>query len=156
VVVKKPQTTHLTRFCHKKRRFLLSEFNRRKGSIRHSIATTCLRDDRDVFALHNLLGHPDFTMVKHYIPVPAFRNDKNTLLARTLLAGIRSQNAQPSFVLKSGTSDMNIVGPRWNCPMVAYGPGDSSLDHTPQEHVSLAEYNNSVQVLAHAFDTLAR
>jgi LysW-gamma-L-lysine carboxypeptidase len=90
------------------------------------------------------------------IPVPAYRCDKNTPLVRALLAGIRSQNASPGFVVKSGTSDMNIVGPRWNCPMVAYGPGDSSLDHTPQEHLSLAEYNNSVDVLAHALDALAR
>jgi len=90
------------------------------------------------------------------IPVPAYRCEKNTPLVRAFLAGIRSQNAQPGFVVKSGTSDMNIVGPRWNCPLVAYGPGESSLDHTPQEHLSLADYASAVAVLAHALDTLAR
>jgi LysW-gamma-L-lysine carboxypeptidase len=84
------------------------------------------------------------------IPVPAYRSEKNTPLVRGFLAGIRAQNGQPGFVLKSGTSDMNTVGPRWSCPMVAYGPGDSALDHTPQEHISLADYQNAVQVLAHA------
>jgi len=74
---------------------------------------------------------------------------------RAFLAGIRAQNAQPGFVRKSGTSDMNIVGPRWNCPTVAYGPGDSVLDHTPNEHLSLAEYQNAVQVLAHALRVLS-
>jgi len=29
--------------------------------------------------------------------------------------------------IKTGTSDMNIVGPIWKCPIVAYGPGDSRL-----------------------------
>lgn len=90
------------------------------------------------------------------IPVPAYRGEKNTPLVRAFLAGIRSQNAQPGFVVKSGTSDMNIVGPRWNCPMVAYGPGDSSLDHTPNEHLSLREYRTAVQVLAHTLEVLSR
>ena len=39
--------------------------------------------------------------------------------------------AQPGFVVKTGTSDMNVVAPIWQCPIVAYGPGDSALDHTP-------------------------
>jgi LysW-gamma-L-lysine carboxypeptidase len=89
------------------------------------------------------------------IPVPAYRSEKNTPLVRGFLAGIRAQNGQPGFVLKSGTSDMNIVGPRWNCPMVAYGPGDSTLDHTPQEHLSLADCRNAVQVLAHALKAVS-
>jgi LysW-gamma-L-lysine carboxypeptidase len=51
-------------------------------------------------------------------------------------------------VVKTGTSDMNIVAPVWNCPILAYGPGDSSLDHTPDEHILLSEYGLGVQVLA--------
>jgi LysW-gamma-L-lysine carboxypeptidase len=31
--------------------------------------------------------------------------------------------------------------------MVAYGPGDSTLDHTPEEHVEIAEYGRAVDVL---------
>jgi [amino group carrier protein]-lysine/ornithine hydrolase len=50
-------------------------------------------------------------------------------------------------LIKSGTADMNIVAPLWGCPAVAYGPGDSSLDHTPNEKLSLDDYNRSVQVL---------
>jgi LysW-gamma-L-lysine carboxypeptidase len=42
---------------------------------------------------------------------------------------------------------MNVVAPYWKCPMVAYGPGDSSLDHTPQEHVEIDEYRRSIDVL---------
>ena len=51
------------------------------------------------------------------------------------------------FVLKTGTSDMNVVGPAWGCPIVAYGSGDSSLDHTPHEHVPLEDYWRAVLVV---------
>ncbi len=27
----------------------------------------------------------------------------------------------PGFKLKTGTADMNLVGPAWNCPVIAYG-----------------------------------
>jgi LysW-gamma-L-lysine carboxypeptidase len=78
-----------------------------------------------------------------------FRVPKNTPLARAFLAAIREHGGQPRFVLKSGTSDMNVVGPIWGCPIVAYGPGDSSLDHTPREHLSLTEYEKAIKVLEH-------
>ncbi len=54
---------------------------------------------------------------------------------------------RPRFKHKTGTSDMNVVGPVWQCPILAYGPGDSSLDHTPDEHVELAELRQAVDVL---------
>jgi LysW-gamma-L-lysine carboxypeptidase len=51
-------------------------------------------------------------------------------------------------VVKTGTSDMNVVARAWpDMPILAYGPGDSSLDHTPQEHIELWEYFRSIQVL---------
>ena len=42
---------------------------------------------------------------------------------------------------------MNVVGPVWGQNIVAYGPGDSRLDHTPQEHIQLAEYSHAIDVL---------
>ena len=42
---------------------------------------------------------------------------------------------------------MNVVGPVWGQNIVAYGPGDSRLDHTPQEHIELAEYSHAIDVL---------
>ena len=43
---------------------------------------------------------------------------------------------------------MNVVAPEWpKTPFVAYGPGDSSLDHTPDEHIDLAEYGRAIDVL---------
>lgn len=77
----------------------------------------------------------------------AFRADKNTPLVRAFLKAIRAEGGTPRFQVKSGTSDMNVVGPVWNCPILAYGPGDSTLDHTPQEHVDLREYHQAIAVL---------
>ena len=87
---------------------------------------------------------------------PAWRSDRNNLLVRAFLAAIRevSPTSRPSFVVKSGTSDMNVVGPAWHCPILAYGPGDSSLDHTPNEHVNLHEYWQAILVLAQALRNL--
>jgi LysW-gamma-L-lysine carboxypeptidase len=35
-----------------------------------------------------------------------------------------------------------------------YGPGDSNLDHTPDEHISLEEYIRAVSVLKEALKSL--
>jgi LysW-gamma-L-lysine carboxypeptidase len=43
---------------------------------------------------------------------------------------------------------MNLVAPVWQCPTLAYGPGDSALDHTPQEHILVSEYQRAVRILA--------
>ena len=77
----------------------------------------------------------------------AYRAEKNTPLVRAFLAAIRAEGGKPGFTLKSGTSDMNIVAPLWHCQTVAYGPGDSTLDHTAQEHISIAEYLRSINIL---------
>lgn len=86
--------------------------------------------------------------------VPAWQCEKNTKLVRSFLHGIRSQGGEPCFVYKTGTADLNIVAPVWKCPAVVYGPGDSSLDHTPNEHISLEDYSKAVQVLSGALSKL--
>ena len=88
-------------------------------------------------------------------PVPAYRCEKNTPLVRSLLAGVRAAGGTPRFKVKTGTADMNVVGPAWRCQMAAYGPGDSSLDHTPTEHISLTEYGRAIESLANALGELA-
>lgn len=79
----------------------------------------------------------------------AWRGDRDNALTRSFLAAIRSVDggARPGFVVKTGTSDLNVVGPLWRCPIVAYGPGDSALDHTPGEHVPLDEYWQAIRVV---------
>ena len=84
----------------------------------------------------------------------AYRAEKNTPLVRAFLAAIRQHGGAPTFTVKSGTSDMNLTAPAWQCPTLAYGPGDSDLDHTPHEHVLLAEYQRAVHILADVLRTL--
>ncbi|HYI25294.1 MAG TPA: acetyl-lysine deacetylase, partial [Thermomicrobiales bacterium] len=76
-----------------------------------------------------------------------YRTGKQSKLVPPFLRGIREAGGTPRFTLKLGTSDMNVVGPVWMCPIVAYGPGDSSLDHTPDERIDLDEYLLAVRVL---------
>jgi LysW-gamma-L-lysine carboxypeptidase len=49
---------------------------------------------------------------------------------------------------------MNVYAKAWDCPMVTYGPGDSDLDHAPNEHIHLAEYDRSVGVLTDVTERL--
>lgn len=86
--------------------------------------------------------------------IPAWVCGKNTPLIRSFLKGIRSQGGEPRFVYKTGTADLNVVAPIWKCPAVVYGPGDSALDHTPEEHIVLAEYGRAVSVLSHVLHDL--
>jgi LysW-gamma-L-lysine carboxypeptidase len=41
---------------------------------------------------------------------------------------------------------MNILGKAMNLPIVTYGPGDSRLDHTLNEHIVISEYLDSIQI----------
>lgn len=80
--------------------------------------------------------------------------DKNNALVRAFLKGIRAEGLEPRFVKKTGTSDMNIAAPAYAVPAVAYGPGDSRLDHTPHEALPIEEYLRSIAVLERVLESL--
>lgn len=84
----------------------------------------------------------------------AHRAAKDTPLSRAFRVAIRQNGGSPRFKVKTGTSDMNVVAPSWDVPMLAYGPGDSSLDHTPAEHLEVAELERAVAVLSQVFHHL--
>lgn len=86
--------------------------------------------------------------------LPAYQSEKNTVLVRALLSGIRKAGGKPGFKLKTGTADMNLVGPAWSVPVVAYGAGDSNLDHTPNEYIEIAEYLSGIQVLVNTLEKI--
>jgi LysW-gamma-L-lysine carboxypeptidase len=88
-------------------------------------------------------------------PEVAVATNRNNMLVRAFSGAIRTHGGTPRPRLKTGTSDMNVLGPLWNCPMVAYGPGDSRLDHTPHEHLSISEYLRSINVLVAAIERIA-
>jgi len=97
-----------------------------------------------------------FEVKQYRYPIPAFKGGKNGPLIRSFLAEIRRAGGDPGFVLKAGTADLNIVAPAWGCPAIAYGPGDSNLDHTPNEHLSIGEYERAVDVLAAVLKRLSQ
>lgn len=106
--------------------------------------------------LEEVLSDSHLTAEPTGFAIPAWRCEKNTPLVRAFLSGIRSQGGEPRFVYKTGTADLNIVAPAWKCPAVVYGPGDSALDHTSNEHILLDEYEKSVQVLCTTLMTLVK
>jgi LysW-gamma-L-lysine carboxypeptidase len=85
----------------------------------------------------------------------AYKAEKSNGLVRAFLSAIRAGGGEPRFLVKTGTADMNVVGPHWpDTPIVAYGPGDSRLDHTPDEHIDLNEYVRAVEVLGRVIESL--
>ena len=105
--------------------------------------------------LQELASIPGAELHPTGFPIQAYRAKRNSALVRAFLGAIRGNNAKPGFVVKTGTADINIVAPVWDCPAVAYGPGDSNLDHTPNEHISLNEYQQAVSVLTQVLKKLA-
>ncbi len=109
-------------------------------------------DQPQVFAIKNgtLTGQISFSGVE-----PAWLTPKRNHLCRSLQGAIRQEAGHKArFSVKTGTCDMNVVGPAWKCPVVAYGPGDCLLDHTPDEHISLVEFHASTRILTQALHNL--
>jgi LysW-gamma-L-lysine carboxypeptidase len=110
----------------------------------------------EIISDSHLTGDCHLTFEPISFAIPAWVCEKNTSLVRAFLSGIRSQGGEPRFVYKTGTADLNIVSPTWKCSALVYGPGDSNLDHTPNEHILFDEYEKSVQVLCSALSMLAK
>ena len=70
-----------------------------------------------------------------------------TEVARAFRVAIRQRGGDPRLLRKTGTADMNVFAGEWDCPMVTYGPGDSDLDHAPDERLELRELDRAVAVL---------
>lgn len=79
---------------------------------------------------------------------------RDSALSRSFRTAIRQHGGRPGFKVKTGTSDMNVVAKAWPVPVLAYGPGDSALDHTPAERVSVTEYLVATAVVAAAVQLL--
>jgi len=87
---------------------------------------------------------------------PAFESEKDSLLVKSLTWAIRKVTLKPAFLVrKTGTADMNVLGQFLKVPIVAYGPGDSKLDHSPNEHIKINEYLTSIQVYKYAIIKLS-
>jgi LysW-gamma-L-lysine carboxypeptidase len=79
--------------------------------------------------------------------VEPFEVNKTSPLVHALSSSVRKVLGKPATLLrKTGTGDMNILGKAMNLPIVTYGPGDSHLDHTLEEHIEISDYLSSIAV----------
>jgi len=75
-------------------------------------------------------------------------SSKNSPLVKAFLKSIRAEGGTPIFKVKTGTADMNTFAKAFpEVPIVSFGPGDSNLDHTPEEHLELAEFEKAIAIL---------
>jgi LysW-gamma-L-lysine carboxypeptidase len=89
-------------------------------------------------------------------PTPSYEADRNSSLVRAFQrAIITNLNKRPVFVHKTATSDMNEFASAFKIPCVTYGPGDPLMSHVSNEEVSIADYNDSINVLSGALSYLA-
>ncbi|MFD9096135.1 M20/M25/M40 family metallo-hydrolase [Streptomyces collinus] len=84
---------------------------------------------------------------------PGHQGGRSGPLAKAFTRAFAAAGVKPRFVVKKGTSDMNTLATTWrDVPMVAYGPGDSALDHTDEERIGGEEYRAARALLAAAVD----
>jgi [amino group carrier protein]-lysine/ornithine hydrolase len=69
---------------------------------------------------------------------------------------IRAEGGRPTLWRRTGTSDLNVVARTWGLGGAAYGPGDSRLDHTARESLSIAELERASAVVRGALAQLSR
>ncbi len=83
--------------------------------------------------------------------VEPFEVSKTSPLVHVLSSSVRKVLNKPATLLrKTGTGDMNILGKAMSLPIVTYGPGESHLDHTIDEHIDIAEYLDAIAVYKEA------
>lgn len=79
---------------------------------------------------------------------PGFANPRSDTLVKSFVRSFAKQGKSIRYIKKRGTSDMNTLATTWNnVPMVAYGPGDSNLDHTNDEYLHNKEVESSRAIL---------
>lgn len=77
---------------------------------------------------------------------------RNTSIVRAFTRSFKNQDIEANYIVKRGTSDMNTLSTKWDVPMVAYGPGNSSLDHTIFENLDYKEVDDSRKILKRAIE----
>jgi LysW-gamma-L-lysine carboxypeptidase len=86
-------------------------------------------------------------VVDHVDPYQ-LKHKNNTLLMNLREIISQTTGKPPRLIRKTGTADLNILGNAFpHIPMFAYGPGDSRLDHTNEEHILFEDLHAAIQYL---------
>jgi LysW-gamma-L-lysine carboxypeptidase len=73
-------------------------------------------------------------------PTEPYRAKLNSVLVRAINRSLlKSGLTKPSFVVKSGTGDMNTFALSFGADAITYGPGDTKLSHSEDECVDIQE-----------------
>ena len=84
-----------------------------------------------------------------------YESDASSVLVRSFQRSIiKNLSEKPVLIRKTGTGDMNTLAEKMSIPVITYGPGDASLEHTTRESIEIADYLKSIRVLRGAFDEL--
>lgn len=114
------------------------------NNVRETIKS-CLKDDPDVSIDLEVVDQTNACLM-----------NADSMLAQSFSWAIRRvRRKNPIFLKKTGTSDMNLLASRIQIPMVAYGPGDSRLDHTTEEQVAIEDYLTAIEIYEQALERLA-
>ncbi len=83
--------------------------------------------------------------------VNPFETVKSSILVRSFSWAIRKiRKSRVTLLKKTGTADINELSLHMKKPMIAYGPGNSHLDHTPNEHIIINDYLDSICIYREA------
>lgn len=84
-----------------------------------------------------------------------YLEDEDSLLVKCFLESIKEISGKDGRLLrKTGTADVNDFVRKFKISSVVYGPGNSRLDHTPIENVSVSEYLDSIKIIANVLKKL--
>jgi LysW-gamma-L-lysine carboxypeptidase len=80
---------------------------------------------------------------------PYVISDKKSSLITLFRKGIEEETGEPPrLIKKTGTADLNVLGNEHpHIPMFAYGPGDSRLDHTNEEHIYFSDLHKAIRIM---------
>ena len=78
----------------------------------------------------------------------------NAPIVQAMKIAIRQNGQRPRLFQKTGTADLNILSEAFAIDGIAYGPGDSSLDHTEFEHITKNDFVSSIAILQSALSAL--
>lgn len=83
--------------------------------------------------------------------IDAYETSSDSKLVKAFSIAIRKiRGKQPTYLKKTGTSDINVMAKKYSIPIIAYGPGNSKLDHSNNEYIEINDFLDSITVYKEA------
>lgn len=87
---------------------------------------------------------------------PFQANTSSPLVRSLVLSILEIRKKRPLLLKKTGTGDMNILGNRFNIPVVTYGPGDPHSSHSENERILVSDYLVGIEIYKSALLNILR